>query len=217
MGCADPEAEIRYTTDGKEPSEKSNEYRRPLKINRPAQIRTIALRKGMEPSPVVDTRFEMIPDDISLELHSRYSSMYTAGGDNALIDRVRGGDNFRTGMWQGFQGTDLEAVVDLGRTRKVKSVAAGFLQETGSWIFLPESVEFAVSKDGTKYETVAVLTHAIPQDLEGSVTRDFLKTGINKKVRFIRMRAKNIGICPEWHPGAGHPAWIFADEIMVEY
>ena len=217
MGCSDPKAEIRYTTDGKEPSGRSNEYTRPLKINRPAEIRTIALRKGMEPSPVVDTRFEMIPDDILLVLHSEYSSMYTAGGDMALIDRVRGGDNFRTGMWQGFKGTDLEAVVDLGKTRKVRSIAAGFLQETGSWIFMPESVEFAVSKDGKKYETVAVLTHAIPQDLEGSVTRDFMKSGINRRVRYIRMTAKNAGLLPEWHPGAGHPSWLFADEIMVEY
>ncbi|MCK4549141.1 MAG: glycoside hydrolase family 92 protein, partial [Candidatus Krumholzibacteria bacterium] len=217
MGCSDPKAEIRYTTDGKEPSGRSNEYTRPLKINRPAEIRTIALRKGMEPSPVVDTRFEMIPDDISLVLHSEYSSMYTAGGDLALIDRVRGGDNFRTGMWQGYRGTDLVAVVDLSKTRKVRSIAAGFLQETGSWIFLPEKVVFEVSKDGKKYVKVAELTHAIPQDLEGSVTRNFMESGINRRVRYIRMTAKNAGLLPEWHPGAGHPSWLFADEIMVEY
>ena len=217
MGCSDPEAEIRYTTNGKEPSRRSNEYTGPLKINQPAQIRMVALRKGMEPSPVVDTRFEKIPDDITIELLSEYSSMYTAGGDMALIDRVRGGDNFRTGMWQGYQGTDLEAIIDLGKGRRVRSIAAGFLQETRSWIFMPESVEFAVSRDGKKFETVAEFTHSIPLDLEGSVTRDFMQAGINKKVRYIRMRARNIGVCPEWHPGAGHPAWIFADEIVVEY
>jgi hypothetical protein len=143
--------------------------------------------------------------------------MYTAGGDLALIDRVRGGDDFRTGMWQGYRGTDLTAVVDLGKTRKVRSIAAGFLQETGSWIFLPEKVVFEVSKDGKRYETVAELTHAIPQDLEGSVTRDFMRSGINRRVRYIRMTAKNAGPLPGWHPGAGHPSWLFADEIMVEY
>jgi predicted alpha-1,2-mannosidase len=217
MGCADPEAEIRYTTDGREPSRRSNEYSMPLKINRPAKIRTVALRKGMEPSPVVDTRFEKIPDDITIELLSEYSSMYTAGGDLALIDRVRGGDNFRTGMWQGYRGTDLVAIVDLGKTRRIRSIAAGFLQETGSWIFLPESVEFAVSKDGKSFETVADLTHAIPLELEGSVTRDFLQAGINRRARYIRIRARSIGECPQWHPGAGHPSWLFADEIMVEY
>jgi len=217
MGCQDPDAAIYYTTDGSEPSRRSNEYTRPLRINRPAHIRTVALKEGVEPSPVVDTRFEKIPDDITIELHSQYSSMYTAGGDLALIDRVRGGDDFRTGMWQGYRGTDLEAVIDLQKTRRIRSIAAGFLQETGSWIFMPSSVEFAVSRDGLKYETVAELGHAIPLDLEGSVTRDFMKSGIDRKARYVRMRARNIGVCPEWHPGAGHPAWIFADEIMVEY
>jgi len=28
--------------------------------------------------------------------------------------------------------------------------------------------------------------------------------------------AKNIGVCPKSHPGEGKPAWIFADEIMVQ-
>ena len=35
------------------------------------------------------------------------------------------------------------------------------------------------------------------------------------KTRFIRVEAINIGVCPEWHPGKGQKAWIFADEILV--
>ena len=33
--------------------------------------------------------------------------------------------------------------------------------------------------------------------------------------RFVRVRAKNIGVCPAWHPGNGGAAWIFVDEIQV--
>jgi len=28
--------------------------------------------------------------------------------------------------------------------------------------------------------------------------------------------AKNRGVCPAWHPGAGQKAWLFVDEIAVE-
>jgi hypothetical protein len=35
-------------------------------------------------------------------------------------------------------------------------------------------------------------------------------------VRYIKVRAKNIGACPDWHPGSGGKAWLFVDEIMVE-
>jgi putative alpha-1,2-mannosidase len=34
--------------------------------------------------------------------------------------------------------------------------------------------------------------------------------------RYIRMIARNRGICPPWHPGAGNKAMIFADEISIE-
>jgi hypothetical protein len=37
-----------------------------------------------------------------------------------------------------------------------------------------------------------------------------------KEARFVRIKARNVGICPDWHPGAGGKAWLFVDEIVVE-
>jgi len=37
-----------------------------------------------------------------------------------------------------------------------------------------------------------------------------------RNVKFVRVTAKNIGKCPEWHIGAGGKAWIFSDELIVE-
>ncbi len=36
------------------------------------------------------------------------------------------------------------------------------------------------------------------------------------KARFIKIAAKNIGVCPKWHPGSGNKAWIFIDEITIK-
>ena len=36
------------------------------------------------------------------------------------------------------------------------------------------------------------------------------------KGRYVKVLAKNRGVCPSWHPGAGGKAWIFADEISIE-
>ena len=33
--------------------------------------------------------------------------------------------------------------------------------------------------------------------------------------RFIRVKGYNIHQCPDYHPGAGGPAWIFSDEIII--
>ena len=35
------------------------------------------------------------------------------------------------------------------------------------------------------------------------------------KSRYIKLKASNIGQCPEYHPGAGGKAWIFTDEIII--
>jgi hypothetical protein len=34
--------------------------------------------------------------------------------------------------------------------------------------------------------------------------------------RYVMVVARNIGTCPSWHAGAGHAAWLFVDEIIVE-
>ena len=34
--------------------------------------------------------------------------------------------------------------------------------------------------------------------------------------RYVKVRAKSVGICPPWHHGAGKKAWLFADEVIVE-
>ena len=47
----------------------------------------------------------------------------------ALIDFERGSDDFRTGSWQGYEGVDIDAIVDLGENQPIHSLAAGFLQD----------------------------------------------------------------------------------------
>lgn len=37
-----------------------------------------------------------------------------------------------------------------------------------------------------------------------------------REVRYVRTHALNVGVCPDWHAGAGGDAWLFVDEIVVE-
>jgi alpha-L-fucosidase len=45
--------------------------------------------------------------------------------------------------------------------------------------------------------------------------KDFSLKLKDASARYIRMVAKNRGVCPAWHPGTGNKAWIFADEIEI--
>ncbi|MFA5419007.1 MAG: GH92 family glycosyl hydrolase, partial [Bacteroidales bacterium] len=53
----------------------------------------------------------LIPANRKVTIHTPYSDQYTAGGDIALINTIRGGSEFRTGNWQGYYNTDMRVVV----------------------------------------------------------------------------------------------------------
>ncbi|HEX9971611.1 MAG TPA: beta-N-acetylhexosaminidase, partial [bacterium] len=96
------------------------------------------------------------------------------------------------------------------------SISTIFFQAAGSWIFFPRTVEYAVSPDNQNFQTIATLTNDVPDNQPGNLVKEFAGKFSDVSARYVRVRAKNIGICPDWHPGAGGKAWLFVDEIVVE-
>ena len=150
----------------------------------------------------------------NLVQHFRVSRSYTAGGPEALIDDRRGGLNWRTGGWQGYQGVDFEAVIDLREDRDIRLVGAGFCQDARSWIWMPSKVVFDVSTDGEIWsEAASAATTVAPDDMTVQIWNCEIPVSI--RARYVRVRAANPGPIPSWHPGAGSPSFIFIDEITV--
>ncbi len=170
---------------------------------------------GDRSSPVVEARFERLETTHTVRLESTYANQYAAGGDQALVDGLRGGADFRSGEWQGFQGQDVLATIDLGAERRLDAVSVGVLQDQRSWIWYPEYVDVAWSINGRQWSST-VLTHTVARDAQGAQRMD-LRTGpIGKRARYVKVMAKNAGPCPDWHPGKGGTSWIFLDEIGIE-
>ncbi len=205
---------VYYTTDGSEPNEQSARYESPIVLRATSNLRAAALQDGRW-SSVVDAKYHCIDAKVAVSLVNPYSNQYEAGGSKALIDHQRGGENFRTGTWQGYHGVDLIATVDLGEKQWISRLAGSFLQEAYSWIFMPKEVEFFVSDDGKRFRSVGKVINQIPVNDEGSSTQEL---GVRPRcnARYVKMAAKNIGKCPEGHVGAGQPAWIFCDEFIIE-
>ena len=208
------DAKIYYTIDGSTPTENSTLYTEPFAINESSDVRVVAIKDGSK-SNVVEGNFKKIAAGRTVKIENRYNSQYEAGGDIALIDFQRGSNNFRVGTWQGYHGVDLIATVDLSEVQEINRLAGSFLQDQKSWIFMPEQVEFFISNDGKNFKSVGVVKNHISQETEEAVLHEF---DINKKMsaRYIKMVAKKIDACPDWHVGAGEPGWIFCDEIVIE-
>jgi hypothetical protein len=210
-----PGAEIFYSVAGTQSEEKPLKYTQPLVFNESTHIKAFCSMANKYFSHAMEAAYYKTDLNRKITLLSPYSSQYTGGGDNALIDQLRGGKNFRLGEWQGFNGIDFEAIVDLGSVQQVHRIAAGFLQDAGSWILMPASVEYLVSLDGVNFTSIAILKTTTPDsDMTASIVDMDYKA--NAETRYIKVRAKNHGPLPDWHSGAGYPAWIFVDEIVVE-
>ena len=67
----------------------------------------------------IAAHFTKIEGGRTVKLESTYANQYAAGGDQALVDGIRGGADFRTGEWQGFREYDVSATVDLGNAKKL--------------------------------------------------------------------------------------------------
>lgn len=150
----------------------------------------------------------------------KYNQWYTAGGDSGLVDSKTGSLDFRDGNWQGFWGTDAELLLDLGKldiSHQINEIAVNFYQYNNSWIFFPTKVEFSISRDGKKYEKVPTIANENISPKKRGKHIETFRTGFETDlIRYIKIKATNIGRVPDWHEAAGSDAWIFMDEIIVK-
>ena len=163
----------------------------------------------------VSAKFYKLPHDWTVKVLSGYSTQYTGGGENAIIDGIRGTTNFASGEWQGVQGKPYEAVIDLKRETGIKELGAGFLQSAGSWIWMPDRLEFEFSNDGEHFEKLVDFKLGFPQNEMTTTVKEFTRAVRPVAARYVRVRAFNIGKIPAWHLGAGGDPWIFIDEVII--
>ena len=159
----------------------------------------------------------------NIKYNNDYNQWYTAGGDSGLVDGKVGSLDFRDGNWQGFWGNDAEILLDLGEIdlmnekSKISEIEINFYQYNNSWIFFPSKVEFFISQDGKHFENIPTMANEnIDPEKRGKHIETF-RTGFERShIRYIKVKATNIGKVPDWHEAAGSDAWIFMDEIIVK-
>jgi putative alpha-1,2-mannosidase len=216
LSTFETDAKIFYTLDGSTPDENSKLYEKPLTINESLIVKAISVNtKGGESFPV-EAKLIKIPHDWTVKILSKYNRQYTGGGDEGLIDGIRGTLNFASGEWQGYQDQDFVAVIDLKRETEIKKLGGGFLQDARPWIWMPTRIEFEVSDDGENFRKIAdIKTTVAPEDMKPQI-KDYFAEIAPTKARFVRVKAYNLGKIPAWHPGAGFDAFIFVDEIFID-
>lgn len=206
---------IFYTLDSLSPGIESAKYSVPVKIKKTTSIRAVAIDTAVGiKSMSISALITEIPEGRKIKIFQDYNPSYSGGGNMALVDGIRGRLDFRSGDYQGYQGTDLTAVIDIGKTETIRKLGAGFLQDVSPWIFFPSHIEFFTSADGRKFRSCAKVTNDIPRNQWGPLKKDFTAGIKPVKARYIKVHVISSGKIPGWHPGAGNDSFFFIDEIF---
>ena len=137
------------------------------------------------------------------------------GSATMLTDGKRGGHEYDYN-WFGCSGQNLEVIIDLGTLKTVKHIESAYYHFAYWRTIAPTKVEYFISTDGTNFTRVGENTLLLPIDQYGGFQRDVIAEFAPQEARYVKVFAYSIGNTPDWHPGAGQPAIMSVDEIVVE-
>ncbi len=145
-----------------------------------------------------------------------YSPRYPGYGDRTLIDGLTAGSDFRDKNYLGFEKNNLDVLIVFRKPVQVNKISIKFLQNIAYWIFLPKYVKIGLSEDNINYHYYTI-KNSIPAQKRDVFSHTFsFKINSQKQFKYLKVFAKNLGICPKWHRGYPGNCWLFTDEIIVE-
>ncbi|MDY3976808.1 MAG: family 20 glycosylhydrolase [Candidatus Onthomorpha sp.] len=186
-------------------------YTQSIVIDRPTTLTAYAEREGNRVSPIFTTSY--FPNKATGKPYTieNLNPQYTGSTKNALTDALVGSQKSYD-KWVGTYGYDYCVIVDLQTEQEISEISINFLENVGSWIFLPLSVEFSTGLQQDMLEPIEATNVTISQN--GQIQNHHAKFP-KRKARFVKIFAKSIKQCPANHPGAGYPAHVFGDEVIV--
>ena len=150
----------------------------------------------------------------TIALKNPSAAQYSGSGPGSLINGVQGStERYGDSEWLGFEGTDCEAVIDMGQSVDMRKLSFRFFNGPGQWIYPPREIAISTAEAPGQFgpETTTRLS---ANAASGKIVS--IAVLANAKGRYLRVRIPNYGVIPEGAQGAGHKAWLFVDEIVVE-
>src|SRR5574344_298349 len=218
-----PDARIYYSTNGSLPDTTATLYTTPIIVREDCTLRAVTYdphtNRYSAPTTQHLTRFVA---DKKLAYITPPDQQYRDSGEEGLIDRLFGTENYRIGGWQGWTG-NAQMMIDLLEEKTIHTIGVNCLSDCRSWVFFPQAIEVSVSTDGTNYHpfnTKSQLAATAMADPNWNYREDarqatFTVSGNPCAARYVRIKVVNDGKLPNWHVSPGEPAWLFIDEIEI--
>ena len=212
------EAGIRYTVDGSEPTAESQLYEAPFMVSeRPATVKAAVFRDGKDSGIYFRDILASKAYHRPLLVNTEKAWNYRWQPDESLVDGLRGGTNFNSDSFVAWNEEPMDVTIDMGEDAQAySSVTICILVDKLNYIFAPSSVEVSLSDDGESFDSVAHLDVITDRPSDPDCLREIPVSFRESNARYIRVKAPVVNPIPDWHPGRGHSAFVFVDEIVVK-
>ena len=207
---------VRYTLDGSDPGPDSPLYTEPIEIRESCTIKAISDRPGME-ARIWKRQFNAHKAmGRPVQALTATHPSYTFSCPDLLTDGLIGAGPYNSGDFAGWYNQPLEAVIEMDGSEYSEATLSTYVLK-GDWIFGPKSITIQTSDDGKNFTDTAFL--AVEDNgliNEGNGCLDYTLSFDSTSAKYLKVIAETVTELPDWHPGAGNPGFLFADEIIVK-
>ena len=207
---------IRYTLDGSEPTADSPLYTEPIKITESCTVKARSQR-GETYGRVYEkaiTAHKAMGRPVK-NITAPHPS-YTFSCPDLLADGLISEGPYNGGDFAGWYNKPFEAVVNMGGTA-YSEVTLCTIVFKYDWIMNPMDFTVYTSEDGDNFTEVAHMDIETEGQMnEGNGCQNYTLTFKETSAKYLKVAANCFTSLPAWHPGAGHPGFLFVDEIVVK-
>ena len=218
MKFAEPATKIFYTLNGKEPNEKTTVYEKPVVIKKSfITLKAKVFGKDYLPSETVQVTFIKDGLKITSVEQSKAHEKFPGNGASTLFDNAGGVADLHSENFFGYQQDSIEINVTLDRKQSIHSLLLDFLQDHGSWIFLPQKIQvlYFDSKKNAYQNFAEKMISSEKIVNRSSTVFEIIKADKKIVAGKLKIIIEPLQSIPGSHPGKGTPSWLFIDEIKV--
>ncbi len=213
-----PGVQLRYTIDGTEPdSLESKLFTSTIYPDKFTIVKIRAFTEGWQGSDVLENSFFKagIPPSSARLIYPPHKT-YPGMGAQSLIDGKKAdSDQFRVPNWLGFKDTDFAAYLYFEEeVPEIQQITLSYGRNVGAYIMPPVKVTVWGGENEQSLKRLgSVRTEKIGSYVSNITTGVPIEIPKGKYACF-KVVAETLKVLPEWHRGAGTPAWVFVDEVL---
>ncbi len=208
-----PGVEIYFAIDQEEVSREDTRYEGPVVLTNSSYVSARAFHPDFEESDIRKVEVRKLRDfsDARVTLSEEPVERYSGSGPQGLVDLIKGGANFGSDAWMGFQTEGLRIKLNWEQNQEIRSVTVSTLNNHGSWIFSPVEFEARVPGKARVHQEFDGPPSPAPASME-FVVIDFPEP---VETNTLELDIYPLDAIPEWHDGRGTTPWLFIDEIII--